>query len=63
MHGHGIEANYSHAIQWFERSAELGEPRAFYSLGCIYEKGEGVRIDVNKAIEFFRRGGEQQGEP
>lgn len=63
LHGHGIEANTGYALSWFERSAELGEPRAFYALGSIYEKGQGVRIDKQNAAGYFKRGAEQHHEP
>ena len=55
LHGHGIETNTEYAITWFERSAALGEPKAIYSLGCIYEDGVGVRIDKNKAVSYFNK--------
>ena len=54
--GHGIEQNKGYALTWFERSAELSEPLAFYSLGCMYEEGQGVRIDRKKAVEYFKEG-------
>jgi TPR repeat protein len=63
LHGHGIEANKGYALTWFDRSAELGEPRAYYALGCMYEEGQGVRIDRNKAVEYFRKGAEQYHDP
>lgn len=53
LHGHGIEPNRDDAITWFERSANQGEPKAHYALGCIYDGGQGVRIDKKKAMEYF----------
>ena len=55
LKGHGIEPNKEYAITWFERSANQGEPRALNALGCIYEQGIGVRIDKNKAVDYFRQ--------
>jgi TPR repeat protein len=40
----------------------MGETRAFYSLGCMYEKGEGVRVDKAKAVEYFKKGAEHYGD-
>ena len=53
LHGHGIEPNKEYAITWFERSASQGEPRAYYSLGSLYEEGLGVRVDISKALNYF----------
>mmetsp|Transcript_15521 Transcript_15521/g.35725 ORF Transcript_15521/g.35725 Transcript_15521/m.35725 type:complete len:277 (-) Transcript_15521:136-966(-) len=42
------------AIEMYERSAELGEKRAHYILGCIYSDGtDGVEVDRDKAIRHF----------
>jgi TPR repeat protein len=53
LYGHGIEPNTEDAILWFERSANLGESRALYALGNLYEKGVGVKIDMAKAIQYY----------
>ena len=62
LHGHGIEPNKDFAITWFERSANQGEPKALNALGCIYEQGNGVKVDTGKAVEYFRQGA-ALGEP
>ena len=55
LYGHGIEPNTEDAILWYERSANLGEPKALYALGSIYEQGIGVRIDMNKAVQYYEQ--------
>jgi TPR repeat protein len=62
LHGHGIEPNKDFAITWFERSANQGEPKALNALGCIYEQGNGVKVDTGKGVEYFRQGA-ALGEP
>ncbi len=62
LYGHGIEPNTEDAILWYERSANLGEPRAIYSLGLIYEKGIEVKINIAKAIEYYQRASEHGDE-
>eukprot|EP00347_Sterkiella_histriomuscorum_P001396 403372196 len=62
LYGHGIEPNTEIAIVWYERSANLGEPRAIFSLGKLYEEGIGVKIDLPKAISYYLRAAEL-GEP
>ncbi|CDW82127.1 sel1 domain protein repeat-containing protein [Stylonychia lemnae] len=58
LYGHGIEPNTEVAMVWYERSANLGEPRAIDSLGKLYEDGVGTRIDLNKAVQHFQRAAE-----
>lgn len=62
LQGHGIEPNNEFAMTWFERSAKQGQPKAMYSLGCMYEDGVGVRINKTKALEYFQRAS-NLGEP
>jgi len=33
LNGHGIEPNTDDAIHWFNKAANLGEPRALFCLG------------------------------
>ena len=40
-------------MTWFERSAKQGQPKAMYSLGCMYEEGVGMRVNKTKALEYF----------
>lgn len=49
---HGKEQE---GIEWLERAAEGGEPRAFTELGCCYMKGRGVRTDLKRALGYFKR--------
>lgn len=62
LQGHGIEPNNEFAMTWFERSAKQGQPKAMYSLGCMYEEGVGVRVNKTKALEYFQRAS-NLGEP
>lgn len=45
----------SEAIQWWESSANLGEPRAMYRLGQLYDKGEGVNKNETEAVGWYRK--------
>jgi len=58
LEGHGIEPSTEDAILWFEKSANLGEPRAVYALGKIHEEGVGVRVDMAKALQYYERAAE-----
>ncbi|MFN3430392.1 MAG: hypothetical protein ACK46X_10600, partial [Candidatus Sericytochromatia bacterium] len=39
----------------FQRGAELGEARAQYKLGTLYQQGAGVARDAERAADWFRR--------
>lgn len=49
---HGKEQE---GIEWLERAAEGGEPRAFTELGCCYMKGRGVKTDRKRAFGYFKQ--------
>ena len=63
--GRGVPANLELAAQWFERAAKQGLAPAQYRLGSLYEKGQGVKKDLNKARQLYLRGrrqGQRQGD-
>ena len=37
----------------YEKSAELGDPKAMMALGRIYENGLGTKIDLSKAFFYY----------
>ena len=43
------------AVEWFEKSANLGHSTAMYNLGICYEEGTGVTKDVNQAREWYTK--------
>lgn len=49
---------YAQAFEATLKAAELGEPTAMYSLVNMYEKGMGVAVDVNKAVDWATRAAE-----
>lgn len=72
--GEGIAKDDQQALHWFEkatrqghpearfyvikRSAQRGSPVAQYALGVLYEKGEGVSQNLEKAIAAYRKAAE-----
>ena len=46
------------AIEWFRRSADLGNPGAMYELGECHEYGTGVAQDRDQALAWYRRSAE-----
>ena len=55
----GVEAyrrgDYAAALKEFRVSAEKGDPEAQFSLGRMYNQGEGVRRSHREAAKWFRR--------
>jgi uncharacterized protein len=50
---------YGTALQLLRPLAEGGDPRAQYSLGNIYIRGNGVPQDYAEAMRWYRMAGEQ----
>lgn len=49
------QGHYQEAIEWLEKSAAQGYPPALYSLGWLYETGEGIRVDEDKAAGYYEQ--------
>ena len=56
--GLGLSPNYSRALDWYRKAADLGLPEAFYSLGVSYEIGFGVTADAALALANFQKAAE-----
>lgn len=54
----GVSQDLFKAYYWYTRSAEQNNERAFYYLGSMYKKGNGVPKDTKKAFEYFKKGAE-----
>ena len=53
FNGHGIEPNIEDATYWLNKATNLGEARAIYTLGEMYELGLGFRTSNSKANELY----------
>ena len=53
MYGQGTEENLKEAVQWFEKSYELGNPDAAYQLGLIHSQNNTEYFDNAKAQAYF----------
>ena len=49
-----VEPNAQRAVDLMERAGQGGYRDAFYTLGQMYEKGDGVARDDEKAIAYYR---------
>jgi TPR repeat protein len=46
------------AVKWYEQASAAGVPRAHRGLARLYETGQGVEADIDKAIAFNRKAAE-----
>ena len=53
--GHGTRQNYSEALKWFTRAADLGSGQAAYRIAEMHKNGQGVRKNIQTAIEWFAK--------
>jgi len=54
--------DYRTAFSGYKKLAELGDAKAQFSLGWMYEKGRGVPKDEQQALAWFRKAAEQGGD-
>lgn len=47
--------DYKKAIEYYKRSASLGNEKAMYNIGLRFEYGQGVAIDADEAIEWYQK--------
>ena len=53
------EKNYTEALKWYQKSAELGNASAQNWLGFMYEKGQGVTQNYSEALRWYRKSADQ----
>ncbi|KAF9107813.1 hypothetical protein BGX27_008605 [Mortierella sp. AM989] len=53
--GLGVPVNTALALKWFQRSADKGNVHSEHALGKMNKMGYGTKMDLDKAIEYFRK--------
>ena len=56
--GLGVEQDYTKAMEWYNKEAELGNSSAMNNIGWLYENGLGVEQDYAKAMEWYEKAAE-----
>ncbi len=54
-----MEADDQTAIAWFDLAAQRGNTDAMINLGIMYETGEGITANAEKAAEMYRQAAEK----
>ena len=55
----GKPEDYSEAVKWYRKAAELGSADGQFNLGYMYENGEGVEKDYSESAKWYRKAAEQ----
>ncbi|MDE7381637.1 MAG: sel1 repeat family protein, partial [Muribaculaceae bacterium] len=58
----GVKQDYNQAVFWYRKAAEQGHVGAEYSLGVMYENGEGVKPNYNEAVKWYRKAADKEDE-
>ncbi len=51
--GHGVEQNYSEALEWYKKAAASGDALAHNNIGVMYFAGFGVPRSLAEAMKWF----------
>ena len=50
----GFPQDYNKALElWHRAAGELGYAKAYCSIGCAYQLGDGVEVDKKKAVHYY----------
>ena len=53
--GTGLPQDYNAAMKQYKIAAERGETASMLRIGMLYEKGRGVTLSLDKALEWYQR--------
>lgn len=50
-----MQGDFQQARQWYQVAANAGHPDAMYSLGRMYEEGQGMQPNYSEALNWYRK--------
>lgn len=53
--GHGVAKSYAKALEYFMICVDYGEASAMNTIGNMYKSGQGVEINDEIAIEWYKQ--------
>ena len=53
--GLNLPSDHTKALELYHRAAELGNAKAYNSIGYAYDYGEGVEVDKKKALHYYEQ--------
>ena len=54
------EKQYKKAFEYYKKAAKKDDAYAQYSLGFMFEHGQGVEKNINKAKEWYEKAAKQK---
>ena len=54
-----VQQDYAEAIQWSRKIEDEGDAVAQFTIGKLYETGEGVEQDYAEAVKWYRKAADQ----
>ena len=51
----GVQKDLTRAIYWLERAVSLGNIEATFDLAMCFENGDGVDVDIEKALSMYQK--------
>lgn len=55
QYGEGVEQDYTTAIEWYTKAADLGDSDAMLCIAQMYDWGDGMEQDDAKAVEWYTK--------
>ena len=46
-------------LQWYQKAAKRGNVKAQFNLAAMYDNGEGVMQDKEKAVQWYQKAAKQ----
>ena len=59
FYGRGVNKDYSEALKWYRKAAEMGHASGQNTLGYMYKNGLGVAKDYAEAFKWYKMSAEQ----
>jgi TPR repeat protein len=50
-----IQQSYPDALEFYQKATSLEVAQSMYQLGCLYEKGRGVQVNIKEAQSLYER--------
>lgn len=49
----GLSQDLTKAVEWYEKGAEMNDPKCIYGLAACYQFGDGVEQNKDKSYQLF----------
>jgi TPR repeat protein len=59
--GKGFPKDYSEAMKWYKKAADLGLTEAMKAIGDLYKEGKGVPKDLAEAEKWYKMARDEDG--